>query len=276
MIEKAYGKINLSINVKARREDGYHIMDMIMLPVDLYDILEIEVSDKTEYESNTSLGYDKTNIIYRCIEQLRSECGFKEQFKIKLTKLIPMEAGLAGGSADGAAALRAVNKLLNLNLTNEQLCLVGKKVGSDIPFCIYSTCARVQGVGDKVTVFDYKGDYDVVLIKPEKGVSTKESFGLLDLEKCEHPDMDKLQEAFETGAQFTELLGNSLNYGSFQITPEIKDVINDAKSLGYPNTLMSGSGSTVFVLVDKGTDTEKLEMFMKRKYSFVKKASIMK
>lgn len=117
MIEKAYGKINISIDVISKREDGYHNMDMIMVPIDLYDVIDIEIAQEGSYCCNYDLPYDESNIIYRCIELLRKEFGFKEQFSIKVTKNIPQEAGLAGGSTDGAAALRIVNKLLDLKLS---------------------------------------------------------------------------------------------------------------------------------------------------------------
>ncbi len=275
MIEKAYGKINISIDVISKRQDGYHDMDMIMVPINLYDVIDIEVAEKESYWCNDDLPYDESNIIYQCIELLRKEHSFKEQFSIKITKNIPQEAGLAGGSADGAAALRIVNKLLNLNLSINQLACLGKKIGADIPFCVYQQTARVRGIGDIVEPFDLSVDYDVLLIKPEQGVDTKTAFEILDLEKCPHPDIEKVKYALINNEPLKDLLGNSLLYSAKRLVPEVFQIIKECKEMGYEDVLMTGSGSTVFVLLEKGQDCKDLHQFMQEKYPFVLRTSIL-
>lgn len=275
MIEKAYGKINISIDVISKREDGYHNMDMIMAPVDLYDLIDIEIAEKESYWCNDDLPYDETNIIYRCIELLRKKFNFKEHFSIKVTKNIPQEAGLAGGSADGAAALRIVNKLLKLNLSLKQLSCLGKEVGADIPFCVYQKVARVRGIGDIVEPFKLKVGYDVLLIKPKQGVDTKIAFEILDLDKCPHPDINQVKKALINNEPLKGILGNSLLYSAEKLVPEILDIIKECEERGYEDVVMTGSGSTVFVLLEKGQDCRDLIKFMEGKYPFVYRTSIL-
>ncbi len=275
MIEKAYGKINISIDVISKREDGYHNMDMIMVPVDLYDVIEIEVAGKESYWCNDDLPYDESNIVYQCIELLRKEFGFKEQFSIKITKNIPQEAGLAGGSADGAAVLRMINQLLNLGLSISQLACLGKRIGADIPFCVYQKPARVRGIGDIVEPFELKVDYDVLLIKPEQGVDTKTAFEILDLNKCQHPDIDKVKEALIKNESLKDILGNSLLYSAEKLSPQALQIIKECKEMGYKDVMMTGSGSTVFVLLEKQQDCKGLQQYMEEKYPFVLRTSVL-
>ncbi|MGI6607598.1 MAG: 4-(cytidine 5'-diphospho)-2-C-methyl-D-erythritol kinase [Erysipelotrichaceae bacterium] len=274
MIEKAYGKINVSIDVTGKRKDGYHDLDMIVVPIDLYDVIDIEIAEEESYWCNDDLPYDDSNIVYRCIELLRKEYGFKEQFSIKITKNIPQESGLAGGSADGAATLRIINQLLNLNLSYRQLGNLGKKVGADIPFCIYQKTARVRGIGDIVETFDLNADYDVLLIKPEQGVDTKCAFKILNLDKCPHPDIDKVKNALVNNEPLKDVLGNSLLYSAEKLVPEVFQIIEECKEMGYEDVLMTGSGSTVFVLLEKGQDCKELLEYMQRKYPSVLRTSV--
>ena len=155
MIEKAYGKINLSLDVVSRREDGYHNLKSIMLPINIYDVIDIELADEMQYQCNIDLPYDNSNIIYRCIEAMKQSANSQQNFKIKIEKNIPLQAGLAGGSSDGACAIRIVNKLLGLNYSFDQLVSIGSKIGADIPFCLYSKPAIVEGIGEKITPIDF-------------------------------------------------------------------------------------------------------------------------
>lgn len=273
MIEKAYGKINVSINVLSRREDGYHLVDMVMLPIDLYDVIEIEISDKTEYQCNWDLEYNEKNLIYKAVELLRSEFGFKEQFKIKVTKNIPMQAGLAGGSSNAAATLRLINELCNLNLSLDQLAAYGKRIGADVPFCVYNKPARVQGIGEIITPFELEKGYDVLLIKPDEGVNTGKAYQTLNIPVADHPDIEKLQHALVNHEKMNHLLGNSLMESATRMVPVINSIVNECREAGYDNSLMSGSGSTCFVLTEKGTDTSGLEEKLLQKYNFVMKTS---
>ena len=274
MREKAYAKINLSINIKGVLSTGYHDLDMIMLPINLYDIVDIKLSKETKYQCNVDCPYDENNLVYKCIEVLRKEYGFKQQFDIKLTKNIPMCAGLAGGSTDGAAAMRIVNKLLKLNISQEMLAQLASKVGADIPFCIYSKPARVKGFGEIVEPIDLDRKFNVLLIKPEQGINTKECYQLADKLEVDHPNIDKLYNALMNNESIEELLGNSLQIPAIQILDTIGNIIEDCKKFGYKDVLMSGSGSTVFVLGDENEKFTKLIKHAKENYKFVIKTNI--
>ena len=275
MKEEAYAKINLSLNVIARRPDGYHDLDMIMLPLTLSDTLWMEPAAETTFECNVPLPWDETNTIYKALEVVRKEIGLHARFRIKLEKRVPMEAGLGGGSADGAAALKLINKLLQFHLSDASLAYLASKIGSDVPFCIYNRPARVRGTGEKIEAFNIKKGYDFLLIKPEGGVSTAQAYKKLKLDKCPHPDIDAVMKAVRNHRKLNGLLGNSLEDSAFALEREIWDIKHECIALGYENVLMTGSGSTVFVLTEKGEDISELEKIMKNKYSFVQKCEIL-
>ncbi len=275
MIEKAYGKINLSIDVIGKTTDGYHQLDMIMLPIDLYDVVGMEVSETMEYQCNIEMPYDEHNIVYKAVELMRKNFDFKENFRIILTKNIPMQAGLAGGSTDAAAVMRLINQLLDLKQTREQLAALGKQIGADVPFCVYSCPARVKGIGEQVTPFKLEKGYDLLLIKPQDGISTRTCFELTDKENLVHPDMDALQQAFISHQPFSHLLGNSLQRAAVKMLPEIEEILSDCKQAGYDNSLMTGSGSTCFVMVEEGTNLDDFARKMGNKYNFVYKTHLL-
>ena len=182
-----------------------------------------------------------------------------------------MQAGLAGGCADGAAVLRAMNELFHLNLSLDRLAQLGDEVGSDIPFCIYQQFAFEQGKGDNLEFFDTDIDYKLLLVKPKKGVSTKQSFTTLNLETCAHPNCREMMQALinRDDQTFLNCLGNSLEEPSFKQVPEIKKVKDDLIELGFDGVLMPGSGSCVFGLTKDEKLLEKAHETLKNKYSFV-------
>lgn len=165
MKEFANAKVNLGLDVVGERADGYHLLDMIMVPLALGDDIDIEISDEDCFTSNTSLGWDKGNLMYRAVELMRQEYGIREHFKIDLHKRIPMQAGLAGGSADCAAVMRAVNVLCDLGLSEAELMKLGVRLGADVPYCIFNKPARVQGIGEVVSPIEIKKNYHILLVK---------------------------------------------------------------------------------------------------------------
>ena len=224
MKENAYAKINVALNVLGKRNDGYHELDMIMLPIDLHDTLYMEPSRQMSFESNVDLPWDETNTIYKVFEVLKKEWGLSAKFNIRLEKNIPMQAGLGGGSADAAAALRLINKLLQFNLTDGNLAYMATKVGADVPFCIYNRPARVRGFGERLEFFRLKKGYDILLIKPDGGVSTAEAFKKLNMKKCSHPDVDALLQALRNHTEINGLLGNSLEESAFVLQRDTWDI----------------------------------------------------
>ena len=172
---KAYAKINLALDVLGVRDDGYHELRMIMVPLDFFDDMDISYSEEMEYSSNRPyIFFDENNTIVKAFNIMKEEFGIKENFKVVLNKMIPTQAGLAGGSTDGAAIIKFLNVKYNLQLSDEKIKELCLKIGADVYFNYYSKPALVEGLGDKLTFIDIKDDYHVLLVKPKRGVSTKE------------------------------------------------------------------------------------------------------
>ncbi len=279
MYTRAYAKINLGLNVKGDLPNGYHDLEMIMVPLNFYDEIKIEVAPEMSFTCNQDyVGANPNNTIFVAIEHLKEKYGFKENFKIQLNKQIPTRAGLAGGSSDGAAVIKAVNKLLNLNMSDVDLKEAALAVGSDVYFCLVNRPSLVEGTGDIVKPFDCNCDFGVLLVKPRSGVSTKESFSNLDLETCDHPDIKKMQGLLENDDYegFVQSLGNSLEEPSFKLNKNIYKVKKQLLKLGFDNALMSGSGSTVFAITRDEELLKRAQIIMYKRGYFARIARILK
>lgn len=277
MRQRAYAKINLCLNVVGRREDGYHDLEMIMAPVNLYDTLDFEIAREMKIRSNVQyLPIDKRNTIIKAIEILREEYGFQENFEITLQKHIPTQAGMAGGSADGAAAIRALNRMLHLGMDREKMLAIGKKVGADVPFCIVNQPAYVTGIGEQLDLFKINTPFYVLLVKPYKGVSTRVAFESLDFSCTEHPNCQKMKQALMNNDydQVIASLGNTLEQSAFKLVPQIAGIKQSLLDLGFDGALMSGSGSTVFALTRDPELLEKAAVVMKKKAAFIRKTEL--
>ena len=277
MKQRAYAKINLCLDVVRRREDGYHELEMIMAPVNLYDTLNFEFSDELRLQSNVPyLPLDRRNTIVKAIELLREEYGFKENIEITLQKHIPTQAGMAGGSTDGAAAIRALNKMLQLGMDNDKMVEIAKKVGADVPFCLRSRPAFVTGIGENLEHFRVHTPFYLLLVKPYKGVSTKVAFETLDFSCAEHPDCRRMREAL-IGNDYDgvlQSLGNTLEQSAFKLVPQIATIKQELLALGFDGALMSGSGSTVFALTRDLELLEKGAAAMRKKAAFIRKTEL--
>ena len=249
MKERAYAKINLCLDVIRRREDGYHDLRMVMVPIDFYDVLEMIPSTETTMVLNRSyLPVDDKNTVVKAIHVMQERYGFTQNFACTLQKHIPTQAGLAGGSADAAAAIRMMNRIMRLNLSESELIETARMVGADVPFCTLNKPALVEGIGEIITPFECRCDFGILLVKPRRGVSTKAAFGGLNFDTLVHPDVDGMNTALETGDYdgVVNHLGNSLEEVSLGLVEEIRDVRESLAELGFDGVLMSGSGSTVF------------------------------
>lgn len=254
IIEKAPAKINLGLDVKGKRADGYHELDMIMASVDLSDritVKEMPVSFGVKLQSNSSfVPLNKKNHVYKAAMLVKQTFDIKKGLEIFIDKKIPIAAGLAGGSSDAAATLRALNRLWQLNLSQEALAKLGEQIGSDVPYCIYGQTARVTGRGEHVTPISNAKKPCVILVKPSFGVSTPEVFRHVDSETISHPDIDSLAEAVMNGdiEGVLNYMGNSLEDITIDKHPLILKIKNRLLSSGADGVLMSGSGPTVFAL----------------------------
>ncbi len=253
MIEKAYAKINLCLDVVSRRQDGYHELDMIMIPLTLHDELHVELSEQDEFVSNDeSVPFNQSHTVVKAYQLMKEKYQFKKCVKVNLIKNIPSQAGLAGGSSDGAAMVKALKKLLNIEASDEELAELCLKIGADVPFCYYQKPAIVQGIGEKITRFDFKWDPYVLLVKPQMGVSTKDAYQTLNIDACDHCESEKvIQKLKENDLQgIHQFLKNSLEYSAFKLVPSLKQLKQTIQKQGFDIVLMSGSGSTIFAISD--------------------------
>ena len=270
MKDKAYGKINLALDVFAIRDDGYHDIDSIMVPIVFFDDLEININDKEEdrYFCNRKfLKFDENNSIVKMLSLLREKYHLTDYYDVSLRKRIPIKAGLGGGTADAAGTLRILKRMYNLNISEEEIKELCLKVGADVLFNYYNIPGRVRGMGDEIEPIEIKKDYSILLVKPRSGVSTKKAYDLLDMKKCDHPDIDKLCSALKNGDSIDGLLGNSLQESSMRINKDICIIIEELKEAGLTNVLMSGSGSTVFAISENEEDIKRVyKEFYGRQY----------
>ena len=275
---RAYAKVNLALDVVRKREDGYHDLEMIMAPITLHDLIYINVIDEgIEIESNSKIvPTDQRNIMYKVAQLMQERYGLKKGVKIFVYKHIPTQAGLAGGSADGAAVIKAMNKLFHLNLSYEEMAALGKEVGADIPFCIYEKTAFVEGVGEKLQFIDEPFEAYLLLVKPKKGVSTQKAFTSLDLSKVKHQDCRKMKKGIEMNdyQAVIDNLQNTLELPSIKMVPQIKEIKKEMMKLGFDGALMSGSGSCVFGITRNQEIMNKGYEFFRKRYFFVRKSKI--
>lgn len=258
---RAHGKINLALDVLRKREDGYHEVRMIMQSVGLYDNIEIvnlgpSASGKPEIDVETNLKYlpnNENNLAYKAAYLLMEEFYISAHISIKIKKMIPVAAGMAGGSADAAAVLKGVNRLFGLRLSNEELKKRGVTLGADIPYCIDGGTALSEGIGEILTPLPPMPDCIILLVKPAINVSTKLVYGKLDAANNEyHPDIDGMIDAIKKGdlKGMTEKMGNVLatvTETEYPVITEIKNLMMEKGALG---AMMSGSGPTVFGIFD--------------------------
>ena len=278
MKQRAYAKINLCLDVAGIREDGYHDLKMIMAPVRFYDLLETIPAEETTLTLNRSyLPVDDKNTIIKTIRLMQEEYGIDMEFTCNLQKQIPTRAGLGGGSADAAAAIRLIDSLCHLHMTSWEMLDIARQVGSDVPFCLVNKTSYVTGTGDVIEPFECNPDFELLLVKPRNGVSTKECFKLVDSTEVIHPDCMKMKEALINNDYegVISSLGNSMETAAEQLVPDIADIKRDMKEMGFDGVLMSGSGSTVFGITrDHDLCAKAFREFKARKY-FVRTTEIL-
>ena len=251
--ERAYGKINLSLDVLGRRANGYHDVSMVMQTVDLYDVITLrKLSDRDEIILTTdvdNIPLDEGNIVYKAIKLIKEEYGIDIGVSADIKKHLPVAAGMGGGSADAAATLRGMNTLFGLGIKSERLEELGVRLGADVPFLIKGGIALAEGIGEKLTALPAFPDCGLVIVKPDISVSTKEVYEAFDsLTEVVHPDIKKLTDSLgkEDLRYIVKLLGNVLE----DVTIKKHGIIDEIKRLLVENgavfSMMTGSGPTVF------------------------------
>lgn len=251
MYIKAYGKINISLDVVGKREDGYHLLKMIMQSIELYDLIKMDEcsSDISVLCDKSYIPTDGRNIAYKAAEMFFENYNIDKGIRISIQKNIPVAAGLAGGSSDAAAVLKGLSKMFRPQTTIDELKAIGVKLGADVPYCITGGTALCEGIGEICTPLRPFKDKILVLIKPNFGVSTAEVYGGLDLSKINrHPDTERLINAikYDNVQLVGRYMGNVLENVTIKNHPILKNIKNELVNSGAYGTLMSGSGPTVF------------------------------
>ena len=201
MIEKAYAKINLSLDIKSKREDGYHNLESIMLPIEVHDTVDISIEKNSKDDhviiDDFSIKVTKYNLVHKIIDAAREEFGFKEKFAVSIHKNIFLQAGLGGGSADAGAVLRAICKLLKIKPTDEQLIRIGINIGSDVPWAIFNKPTILKSKGEDLEFFEHAAPVYILLVKPKDGLSTQDVFAECDAqETLVHGNIDEVYKAY--------------------------------------------------------------------------------
>ena len=260
---QAFAKINLGLDVLGKREDGYHEVRMIMQKIRMYDQLDMRKSVEPGIHLTTNKKYipvDENNLVWRAAKLMMDTCGIIEGVSIHLHKVIPVAAGMAGGSSDAAATLVGMNRLFHCGLSKEKLMELGVQIGADVPYCVLRGTALAEGIGEKLTVLPPMPDCWILIGKPGISVSTKYVYTTLDLNTdTVHPDIDGMKKALEDGNLYgiTERMGNVLQDVTIPAYPEVERIKEQMKTLGAVNAMMSGSGPTVFGIFDNEEKAQK-------------------
>ena len=299
--KKAYAKVNLSLDIVGFRDDGYHLVRMVMQSLDIYDELVFEKLDEPRIEvllsadtkdkgasadTTDELGVvplDENNLVYKVSKLLFDKYIWKKDpdagVKITLSKNIPIAAGMAGGSSDAAATFKGMNELFELNLMDKELMDMATPLGADIPYCIMGGTALSEGIGEELTKLPDLPDCTFLVAKPPVSVSTGEAYGGYDTVVAEHennpksyrdfrhPDVDGQVDRMYAGdlKGVADLFGNVLEYVTAKNHPEIKELEQIMIDGGALNSVMSGSGPTVFAIFDSKEKAEAVKKEIEEK-----------
>lgn len=270
---KAYAKINLGLDVLGTLPNGYHQVKMIMQTVGIWDELTLEKAAEGIVIATDSreLPTDENNIIYKAARLMQEEFGLPGGIRVSLQKNIPVAAGMAGGSADAAAVMKAMNMLYELELSEERLRELGVRIGADVPYCIMGGTALAEGIGEKLTMLPAAPRCVLVVAKPDLNVSTKDVYTALDaMADYPHPDIDGMAAAIKAGdlTGVTARLGNVLELVTAKQCPPVIEIRRMMDSHGAMGSLMSGSGPTVFGIFGDRAEAEKLAGLLRETDAF--------
>ena len=267
----AYGKINLTLDVLGKRPDGYHNVEMIMQSVELHDqiILSEKEDEGIEIRCNSShVPTDENNLAYQAADLLMKEAGVNKGVTIQIIKKIPVAAGLAGGSTDAAAVLKGLNSLLGLKVSEERLKELGAQLGADVPFCINGGTVKATGIGTELTSLSSLPELELVMVKPDIGVSTKKIYTNYKEELITNrPDTAAMEKAIEARdiEGIKDNMVNVLEDITLSIYPEVAEIKEKMEELGDYPVLMSGSGPTLFAVINNRQDADEYSQLLKEK-----------
>lgn len=269
MVEKAFAKLNLALNIVGKKEDGFHEIETIMLPLQLHDSIEIDIVTRKNSDDDFVIcddyrvGISKYNLCHKAINVARAKWGFAQRFDVNIYKNIFLQSGLGGGSADAAAVIRGIIKLLNIKATKEEIIEVAHSIGSDVPFMVYNQPAIVTGIGDKISNFEFSGkykDYYILLVKPNEGISTTSVYSEYDKDEQAHFDVEAIKKALIEGSEtLPALIGNSLEIPAFKILPKLTELKNKLLGKGFEMVFMTGGGSCLVAMTPNKKLAKKVE-----------------
>lgn len=273
---KSRAKINLSIDVLGKRKDGYHLVEMIMQTIDLYDRIKISAlnEDKIVIKSKSlDIPLNDDNIVYKAADLIKNKFNINSGVEIYIEKNIPVAAGMAGGSSNAAGVLVGLNKLWNLGLSEEELKAIGLKLGADVPFCISGQAALAENIGEKLTKIDGLDEDTFILVcKPELFVSTKEIYEEIDSKEIKRRPDNKLLINLLKEKDIEGLSRNMYNVleevtkDKYPVIDKIEQIMMQNNALG---SMMSGSGPTVFGLYSKLEDAERCKEILLQEFKQV-------
>ena len=270
---KAYAKINWALDILATRENGYHEMDMLMQSISVYDTLTFEEAEElTLLMDGRPFPEADKYLIFRAARLLKEVTGCKRGARIDFHPVTPVMAGLGGGSADCAAAMRALNELWELNLPEEKLLELGFSLGADVAFCLMGGLQRVRGLGEKLEALQAADSPEMLLIMPDGGLSTGLVFGEYDRNERSMPkiDMDAAQNAlccgdYEKAEQYAR---NALTEPAMKMSAAVGPAIEALYEQGAVMARMSGSGSAVFGVFRNAEEADAAQAALAKRYDF--------
>ena len=273
--ENAYAKINISLDVTAARSDGYHDMLMVMQSISIHDEIEIETEPSGKISAECNFDFipgDERNLAVKAAKLYFERLGkYGQGAKIRINKKIPVGAGMAGGSSDAAAVLRALNRAFDGPFKKEELLELAARTGSDVPFCLIGGTALAEGRGERLTELNNMPDCDILVAKPEFSISTPEFFRAIDRIKLRtHPDTKGICEAVSAGS-LPDIARRM--YNVFEDIPdrrlrEVSEIRSRMLDEGALGAIMTGTGSAVFAVFEKGKASLALREELKNKYGF--------
>ena len=261
IIEKAFAKVNISLNLTGQKEKNLHYIVSLVSFCDFYDTIVIEKSKEFKYIINNDIKFKEPDLILKTIETVSKELERNfPPFKITLNKEIPIGAGLGGGSADAAAVIRALDKFFNLNLSYNQKVLIGKQIGSDVPSCILSKPQIISGYGDQIRELEGLNDKNILIIFPNINVSTKEIFESIDINLIKKEESQVFEKQIEQNIDFynegrnlTKLFSNDLEEFTIKKHPGIKAIRDCLHENDSSYVSMTGSGSAFFGIFEENS-----------------------
>lgn len=268
MKKKSYAKINLTLDVIEKRQDGYHNIDGIMQMIDLYDEVEVKNSDKFEITSNSKdIPLDERNLVYKVYKVLKEKYKFNERFSIRIEKNIPVSAGIAGGSTNSAVVIEMIDEILGLNMSLDDKKQIGKSVGADIPYLLVGKTARTRGIGDELEILDSLPTTDILIVN--NGVEIATPYVYSNIVPSGNSDrIDKLINVYKNKNydEFFKGLYNVMEKVSILYCPEIQNIKDKMYEFNCIKSLMSGSGPTVFGIFNDDKDIKKAYDYFKKIY----------